>query len=44
MCSILLYEDEKGPVAAKTHGWYLVVINTGKDGVGSKDKRTIKCV
>ena len=28
--SILLYEDEKGPITAKTTWWFVMVISTGK--------------
>ena len=41
--SVLFYEDEKGPVAAKTHIWWyiMVLFCTIKEGIqqGSKDKR-----
>ena len=40
--SVLLYEDEKGPVAAKKHIWcYIMVLCTIKEGIqqDSKDKR-----
>ena len=37
--SVLLYLDEKGPITARTW-WFVMVIGTGKDREGSKDKRT----
>ena len=46
--SVLFYEDEKGPVAAKKHIWWyiMVLFCTIKGGIqqGSKDKRHSKRV
>ena len=41
---MLLYEDEKGPIAAKTHGGYIVVSYKVQGVQGPKDKGCSECV
>ena len=41
---MLLYVDKKGPSITANPWWYILVISTGKDREGSKDKRNSKCV
>ena len=42
MDSVLLYEDEKGPLVAKTYGGTILVFHTIQGIQGSKDKRHSK--